>query len=103
MAGEIIQYQTEDGVTIIRLEATDRSVCLSQADMAELFLTTKRSISLRIRNILDEGELAEAATLKARAINAPNAAEQHLVEAIGKAKAIEASQPQRGSREGERS
>ena len=64
MAGEIIQYQTEDGVTVIRLQATDGSVWLSQADMAELFQTTKQSISLHIRNILDEGELDEAATVK---------------------------------------
>ncbi|MBD3572812.1 hydroxyacid dehydrogenase [Brevundimonas diminuta] len=64
MAGEIIQYQTEDGVTVIRLQATDGSVWLSQADMAELFQTTKQSVSLHIRNILDEGELDEAATVK---------------------------------------
>lgn len=49
---------------IIRLQATDGSVWLSQADMAELFQTTKQSISLHIRNILDEGELDEAATVK---------------------------------------
>jgi hypothetical protein len=64
MAGEIIQYQTEDGVTVIRLQASDGTVWLSQADMAELFQTTKQSISLHIRNILDEGELEEAATVK---------------------------------------
>ena len=64
MAGEIIQYQTEDGVTVIRLKASDGSVWLSQAEMAELFQTTKQSISLHVRNILEEGELEEAATVK---------------------------------------
>lgn len=64
MAGEVIQYQTEDGATVIRLQASDGSVWLSQADMAELFQTTKQSISLHIRNILDEGELEQAATVK---------------------------------------
>ena len=64
MAGEIIQYQTEDGVTVIRLQASDGSVWLSQAEMAELFQTTKQSISLHVRNILDEGELEEEATVK---------------------------------------
>jgi hypothetical protein len=64
MAGEIIQYQTEDGVTVIRLQASDGSVWLSQAEMAELFQTTKQSISLHVRNILEEGELEEAATVK---------------------------------------
>ena len=64
MAGEVIQYQTEDGVTVIRLQASDGSVWLSQADMADLFQATKQNISLHIRNILDEGELEEAATVK---------------------------------------
>jgi hypothetical protein len=64
MAGELIQYQTEDGVTVIRLQASDGNVWLSQADMAELFQSTKQSISLHIRNILEEGELDEAATVK---------------------------------------
>jgi len=56
MAGEIIQYQTEDGVTVIRLQARDGNVWLSQADMAELFQATKQNISLHIRNILADGE-----------------------------------------------
>ncbi|NOW46007.1 hypothetical protein FHW96_002165 [Novosphingobium sp. SG751A] len=64
MAGEIIQYQTEDGATVIRLHASDGSVWLSQAEMAELFQTTKQSISLHVRNILEEGELEAAATVK---------------------------------------
>jgi hypothetical protein len=64
MAGEIIQYQTEDGATVIRLQARDGNVWLSQADMAELFQATKQNISLHIRNILDEGELGVAATVK---------------------------------------
>lgn len=64
MAGEIIQYQTEDGATIVRLQARDGNVWLSQADIADLFQTTKQSVSLHIRNILDEGELTETATVK---------------------------------------
>lgn len=64
MAGEIIQYQTDDGVTVVRLQASDGNVWLSQADIAELYQTTKQSVSLHIRNILEEGELAEAATVK---------------------------------------
>jgi len=64
MAGEIIQYQTEDGATVIRLQARDGNVWLSQAEMAELFQTTKQSISLHVRNILQERELDESATVK---------------------------------------
>src|SRR3546814_1956074 len=40
-------------------QASDSSVWLSQAEMAELFQTTKQSISLHVRNILDEGRSEE--------------------------------------------
>ncbi|QSB45173.1 virulence RhuM family protein [Tsuneonella flava] len=62
--GELIQYQTEDGETVIRLQARDGNVWLSQADMAELFQATKQNISLHIRNILEDGEQEEEAVIK---------------------------------------
>ena len=62
--GELIQYQTEDGETVIRLQARDGNVWLSQADMAELFQATKQNISLHIRNILEDGEQDEEAVIK---------------------------------------
>ena len=64
MAGELIEYQTEDGVTVIRLQARDGNVWLSQADMADLFQATKQNISLRIRNILYDGEQDEDSVVK---------------------------------------
>lgn len=64
MAGELIQYQTEDGVTVIRLQARDGNVWLSQAELAELFQATKQNISLHIRNILDDGEQEEDSVVK---------------------------------------
>ena len=60
MASELIQYQTEDGETVIRLQARDGNVWLSQADMAELFQTSVSNINKHIRGILDDGELDEA-------------------------------------------
>jgi hypothetical protein len=60
MAGEIIQYQTEDGVTVIRLQARDGNVWLSQADMAELFQTTVSNINKHIKGIVEDGEQSEA-------------------------------------------
>jgi hypothetical protein len=60
MAGEIIQYQTEDGVTIVRLQARDGNVWLSQADMAELFQTTVSNINKHIKGIIADGEQPEA-------------------------------------------
>ncbi|MGQ3297348.1 virulence RhuM family protein [Reyranella sp.] len=60
MAGEIIQYLTEDGVTVIRLQARDGNVWLSQADMAELFQTTVSNINKHIKGIIADGEQSEA-------------------------------------------
>lgn len=60
MASDLIQYQTEDGVTVIRLQARDGNAWLSQADMAELFQTTVSNINKHIKGILADGELDEA-------------------------------------------
>ncbi|WP_257387748.1 virulence RhuM family protein [Tahibacter caeni] len=62
--GELILYRTEDGRTELHLRAADGTVWLSQAEMAELFETSKQNISLHIRNILEEGELSAEATVK---------------------------------------
>jgi len=62
MAGELIQYQTEDGVTIVRLQARDGNVWLSQAEIAELFQVTPQAVTQHIRAIYEDGELEEAAT-----------------------------------------
>jgi hypothetical protein len=42
----------------------DETVWLTLNQMAELFVTTKQNISLHVKNILAEGELSEAATVK---------------------------------------
>ena len=61
--GEIILYQPDETVRLeVRLE--DDTVWLTQAQMAELFNATKQNISLHIKNIYDEGELGESATVK---------------------------------------
>lgn len=60
MASDLIQYQTEDGVTVIRLQARDGTAWLSQADMAELFQTTVSNINKHIKGILADGELDES-------------------------------------------
>lgn len=62
--GELILYRTEDGRTDIHLRATDGTVWLTQAEMAELFETSKQNISLHIRKIFSEGELAEESVVK---------------------------------------
>lgn len=62
--GEVILYKTEDGTTRIDVRMDGQTAWLTQAQMAELFQTTPQNITLHIKNIYDEGELAEAATCK---------------------------------------
>lgn len=62
MSGEVIQYQTEDGVTVIRLQARDGNVWLSQAEIAELFQVTPQAVTQHIRAVYEEGELDQGAT-----------------------------------------
>lgn len=64
MSDTVILYNTEDGGTQLRLKVQDGTVWLSQAEMAELFQTTKQNVSVHIRNILTEGELLAEATVK---------------------------------------
>lgn len=60
----IILYTTPDGKANIKLYAENGTVWLTQAQMAELFNTTKQNVSLHIKNIIKDGELAESATVK---------------------------------------
>ncbi len=62
--GDIIIYQTDDGLTKIDVKIEDETVWLSQQQMAELYNTTKQNISLHIKNIFDENELNENSTVK---------------------------------------
>jgi hypothetical protein len=57
--GEIIIYQTEDGLTKIDVSMQDETVWLTQEQMAELFQRDKSTISRHIKNIFTEGELDE--------------------------------------------
>ena len=61
---ELLLYTTTDRGTRIEVRLEDETVWLSQAQMAELFQTTKQNVSLHIRNIYDEGELERPATVK---------------------------------------
>lgn len=61
---ELILYQTDDGLTRVQLRTLDGNVWLTQIEIAELFATTKQNVSLHTKNILEERELDEAATVK---------------------------------------
>lgn len=55
--GEIIIYQTDDGLTKINVNMQEETVWLSLYQMAELFQRDKSTISRHIKKIFEEGEL----------------------------------------------
>jgi hypothetical protein len=61
---EIILYQTEDGRTRIQCRLEDKTLWLTQAQMAELFETSPQNVTLHLKSIYAEGELVESATCK---------------------------------------
>ena len=61
---EIIIYQTEDGRAKIDVRMEDHTIWLTQAQMTELFQTTKQNISLHINNVFEEGEIELSSTVK---------------------------------------
>lgn len=61
---EIIMYRSEDGTTKIDVRMQDETVWLSQAQMVELFQSSKANISEHIKNIFVEGELIENSVVR---------------------------------------
>ena len=55
--GEIIIYQTEDGLTKLDVRMEDETVWLTQQQMAELFQTSRTNVVDHIKNIYEEDEL----------------------------------------------
>ena len=62
-AGELLLYQTEDGLTRVEAKMVNESVWLSLGQMADLFQRDKSVISRHISNIFEEGELSTGATV----------------------------------------
>lgn len=62
--GEIIIYQTDDGNTKIDVKMQDETVWLNQAQLVELYQTSKSNISEHINNIFTEGELDENSVVR---------------------------------------
>lgn len=61
---QIVLYQTEDGDTRIDCRFDEDTLWLTQAQIADLFQTTPQNVTLHLKAIFAEGELAEAATCK---------------------------------------
>ena len=62
--GEIIIYETKDGETSIDVRMEEETVWLTQAQMVDLFQTTKQNVSLHINNVYKENELEKNSTVK---------------------------------------
>lgn len=64
MKGELILYQSDDGASHIQLRAADGTIWLTQLEIAELFQTTKQNVSLHVKNIFADAELAPDSVVK---------------------------------------
>ena len=61
---EIITYQPDHGWICMEVRLQDENVWLTQAQMVELFQTTKQNISLHLRNLLKERKINEKPLFK---------------------------------------
>ena len=62
--GEIVIYQTYDGDTKIDVRFVDETVWLTQAQLCELYQTSRSNVSEHIKNIFEEGELEENSVIR---------------------------------------
>lgn len=62
-SGEVIIYQTEDGLTRLSVNLKDETVWLSLNQIAELFERDKSTISKHIKHVFEEGELERKETV----------------------------------------
>lgn len=69
--GELVLYTAEDGGGQFFLRAEGGTVWLTQLELAELFQSSVPNINIHIRNLLTEGELSAAATIKENLIVRP--------------------------------
>jgi hypothetical protein len=63
-AGELLLYRTADGRTRLECRFDERTIWLSQALIAELFQISIPNVNMHLKNLFDEGELSEGATIK---------------------------------------
>lgn len=62
--GDIVIYQTDDGETQIDVKFEDETVWLTQAQLCELYQTSKANVSEHIKNIFSEDELDENSVVR---------------------------------------
>lgn len=64
MSDPIILYTSEDGRTRMNLRVDGQTIWLTQAEIAELFATTKQNVSLHAQNIFEDNELRADSVVK---------------------------------------
>lgn len=62
--GELILYQTEDGLARVQLRAADGTVWLTQAELGELFDSTPQNVTQHLRSLYADNEISESSTCK---------------------------------------
>ena len=62
--GNIIIYQSEDGVVRLDVRLADNTVWLTQQQMADLYRSSRTNVVEHIKHIYEEGELEEDATCR---------------------------------------
>lgn len=61
---EILIYQSENGMTKIDVKIVDETVWLTQAQLCELYQTSKSNVSEHIKHIFEEGELEKESVVR---------------------------------------
>ncbi|MGI5071148.1 virulence RhuM family protein [Treponema pectinovorum] len=62
--GNIVIYQSNDGLTKIDVKFEDETVWLTQQQMAELYKTSRTNVVEHIKHIYEEGELDKSSTCR---------------------------------------
>ena len=62
--GEIIIYQAEDGLTKLEVKMENETVWLTQAQLVELYQSSKANVSEHITHIFEEGELVKESVVR---------------------------------------
>ncbi|WFO16858.1 virulence RhuM family protein [Cellulophaga baltica 4] len=61
---EILIYQSADGKSQLQVSLQDDTILLTQKQLSELFQTTIPNINMHLKNVFNEGEQIEKATIK---------------------------------------
>lgn len=72
MSESIVLFESSDQEVFLDVAVDGNTVWLTQAQMAELFATTKQNVSLHINNCFREGELEKGAVVKNSLTTAPD-------------------------------